>query len=200
MKLNQSRRGFLLAVLAGVCLLPSISRAAYINVGTGNDTSYLVLESPNLGTQTYAVNYTYDMNQPQDGYFLLSQVAQATTSTLTMDIINYGSGTPNYILNSITFNGTTEINASSSPYTPYWAQWVSGGEAGYPSESPVASGTWSFGSGLSDPYRLIVPGSTDALYFSDGNTAPTVAPIPETSSAMLSIIGSLVIFKRRRRA
>ncbi|MEX1116239.1 MAG: hypothetical protein WEB53_13380 [Akkermansiaceae bacterium] len=198
MKLNQTRRGFLLAVVAGACLFPSISNAANIIVGTGNDTSYFVLQSTNLGVRTYEVHYTYSPGTSQDGFFLLSQVLALDTSVIA-SLSNYGTlASPNYFVDSFMYSSVTETSVSSPPYVPYWAHWVSGGEAGFPSASPVASGAWSFGSGISAPYRLIAPGSWDALSYSDGSGAPSVAPIPETSSALLAIIGSLVIFKRRR--
>lgn len=199
MKLSQSRRGFLAVVIAGACLLPSISSAATTVVGTGPDTSYYVLQSPNLGVRTYEVRYTYNASLLQDEFFLISQVLAGDTS-LTADLDNsFGTlGNPNYLLKSITYNSVTELGVSTPPYTPYWAQWVSGGQAGYPTATPVTSGAWTFGSGMSAPYRLIAPGSWDARYFSDGISAPSIAPVPETSSALLAILGSLVAFKRRR--
>jgi hypothetical protein len=194
MKLSQSRRGFLAVVIAGACLLPSVSSAATILVGSGPDTSFLVLESPNLGARTYEIRYTYNASASQDGYFLLSQVV-TFDSNYTLDLNNdYGTpSAPNYFLNSISYNNVADTGAGS-----YWAHWVARGQAGYPTASPKPAGTWSLGSGISSPYRLIAPDSWDALYFSDGNFAPSVAPVPETSSALLTLLGSLVIFKRRR--
>lgn len=189
MKLSQSRRGFLLAVLAGACLLPSVSSAANVIVGSGSDTSYLVLQSPNLGLRTYEIHYTYSSGTAQDGYFLLSQVL-ASESSLIANV----PGGSNRFLDSITLNSVKEAFDG----TNYWAQWVSGGQSGFPSASPIPSGTWSFGSGMSAPYRLIVPGSWDAFYFSDGNSAPAISPVPETSSALLGLVGVLVILRRRR--
>ncbi len=198
MKLSQSQRGFLLVVLAGTCLLPSVSSAATTVVGTGPDTSYLVLESPNLGVRTYEIHYTYIPSQLQDGYFLLSQ-ALAVDTAITVNLGNIGTmSDPNYYINSFTYQSVAELGNPDPPYTPYWTQWVAGGSAGYPTASPVASGSWSFGSGISAPFRLIAPGSWDALFFSDGNSVPSVAPIPETSSLLLTLLGSLVLFQRRR--
>jgi len=198
MKLSQTRRGFFLAALAGACLLPINSYAANIIVGIGNDTSYFVLQSTNLGVRTYEVNYTYNSSAGQDGFFLLDQIiaAEATTEFV---VFNFGSMVaPNYFLNSVSSGGVTETNTSASPFAPYWAHWVAGGQAGFPAASPNPSGTWSLGSGISGPYRLIEPGSWDGLFYSDGLTAPSVAPIPETSSAVLALLGAVVIFKRRR--
>ena len=198
MKLSQSRRGFLAVVIAGACLLPSVSSAATIVVGTGPDTSYYVLESPNLGVRTYEIHYTYIPSQQQDEFFLLSQVL-SYDNTITVNLGNFGTvSAPNYYINSFTFNSVTEEGVSDPPYVPYWVQWVAGGEAGYPTASPVASGSWTFGSGMSSPYRLIAPGSWDARVFSDGSSPPSVAPIPETSSLLLTLLGSLALFQRRR--
>ncbi len=195
MKLSQSRRGFLAVVIAGACLLPSVSTAATILVGSGPDTSFLVLESPNLGARTYEIHYTYNASASQDAYFLLSQVV-TFDSNYTLDLNNdYGTpSAPNYFLNSINYNSVAEAGAGPL----YWAHWVARGQAGYPTASPKPAGTWSFGSGISSPYRLIAPDSWDALYFSNGSSAPSVAPVPETSSALLTLLGSLMIFRRRR--
>jgi len=199
MKPNQSRRGFLAVVIAGACLLPSVSNAATIVVGTGPDTSYYVLQSPNLGVRTYEVRYTYNASLMQDEFFLISQVLAGDASLTAVLDNSFGTvNNPNYLLNSITYNSVTELGVATPPYTPYWAQWVSGGQAGYPTASPITSGSWTFGSGMSAPYRLIAPGSWDARYFSDGSSPPSVAPIPETSSALLTLLGPLVIFRRRR--
>ena len=206
MKLSQSRRGFLAVVIAGVCLLPSVSSATTTVVGTGPDSSFLVLESPNLGVRTYEVRYTYSSGASQDGYFLLGQVI-ASDANYSISLTNYGSiPAPSYFVNSISYNGTPETNNPLPPdYAPYWVHWVSGG-MGYQDPPPTYSfnpgvptpGIWTTGYGISSPSRLIAPGSWDALFFSDGASAPSIAPIPETSSALLALFGSLVIFKRRR--
>lgn len=198
MKISSSRRGFLLVVLAGSCLLPSISNAAITVVGSGPDSSFLVLQSPNLGIRTYEIQYTYNSGTPQDGYFLLSQVLGSETS-ITTALLNYGSpSSPNYITDSFRFNSITETSTPWPDPGPAWSHWVSGGQAGFPAAAPIASGTWQFGSGMSAPYRVIEPGSWDAFFYSDGMTAPGVSPVPETSSAMLGVLGALVIFRRRR--
>jgi hypothetical protein len=200
MKLSLSRRGFLLAAVAGICLLPFTSNAANIIVGAGSDVSYLLLESPNLGVRTYEVHYTYNSSTPLDAAFLLEQ-AKAGGSALNYTLINYGtSSAPNYFVNSILLNGTPESGSVAPPWT-YWTHWVSGGwgyQAADYSFDPgaVPFGSWTVGYGISA--RTIQPGSTDALFLSDGNSAPSVSAIPETSSALLALLGSVVIFKRRR--
>lgn len=200
MKTSQSRRGFLLAVVAGTCLFPSISHAANIIVGSGSDASYLVLQSTNLGVRTYEVHYTYNPTSPIDAAFLLAQ-AKAGDAALNYTLLNYGStSSPNYFVDSVSLNGTPEAGSSEPPWT-YWTHWVSGG---WGFQNPdysfnpgaVAFGSWEIGYGISS--RTIQPGSTDALFLSDGNSTPSIAPVPETSSAVLALLGSVVIFKRRR--
>ena len=201
MKSSPSRRGVILAVLAGVCLLPSVSTAAITVVGTGADSSFLVLESPNLGVRSYEVHYTYNSGSSQDTYFLLSVVLSADP-LLTAGVGNFGtSSAPNYYVNSFTYNSVTETSVSAPPYIPYWAQWVSGGtgfqDSNYNYDPGAApAGIWSSGYGIST--HLVAPGSWDALFYSDGNTQPSVVPVPETSSVMLGVVGVLVIFRRRR--
>jgi hypothetical protein len=195
MKLSQSRRGFLAVVIAGACLLPSISSAATTVVGTGPDTSYFVLESPNLGLRTYEIRYTFNSTTPQDASFLLDQVLVADSS-VTASFLNFGTPTaPNLFVSSFTFNLVTETGGSN----PYWAHWVFGGEAGFPKAEPVTASDWVSGSGISSPYRLIAPGSSDALYFSNGSTGPSVAPIPEPSVALVALLGSFMWLASRRR-
>lgn len=202
MKSSQSRRGFLLAVVAGTCLFPSASQAANIIVGTGSDTSYLILESTNLGVRTYEVRYTYNASAPQDSAFLVAQ-AVAGDSALGVSLADYGNAQfpVNYFVNYFSLDSVEEWGSSSPPWT-YWVHWVAGGE-GYqnpdfsynPGAAPADSWTLSYGIST----HTIQPGSSDALFLSDGNAAPSVAPIPETSSALLAVLGSAVIFKRRRR-
>lgn len=197
MKHHNRRSNILRTIVAGICLLPVISCAANIVIGTGNVSSYLVLESGNLGLRTYEVQY--DSNSgPHDAKFLID-MAIAADNTLTATFFNYGTvSNPNYFIDSI--NG--EAGSSSPPWT-WWKQWVAGG-AGY--ENPDYSfnpaeptpGTWTSGYGISAPNRLIAPGSWDALVLSDGSVLPSIAPVPEPSSLLLVSIAALGVFRRRR--
>lgn len=195
MKLSQLRRGFLAVVIAGICLLPSVSSAATTVVGTGPDTSYFVLESPNMGVRSYEIRYTFNSTTPQDAGFLLNQVL-ANDSLVTADI----AGTTNLFVRSFTFNSITEANTPTTPFVPSWAHWVFGGQAGFPGASPVTASDWVLGSGISAPYRLIAPGSSDAFRYADFDTKPSVAPIPEPGSLLLFAGASLTLFLRKRMA
>jgi hypothetical protein len=73
MKTSPSRRGLLLAAIAGACLFPATSDAM-ISVGSGPDVSHFSLESPNLGVREYEIRYTYNATAPKDAYFLLNQI------------------------------------------------------------------------------------------------------------------------------
>jgi hypothetical protein len=199
MKTKSKRREILLTVLAGACLCIQNTDAANILVGAGASTSYLVLQSPNLGVRTYEVRYDFNSGAPQDAYFLLTQVF-ASDPGYSSAIFNFGSElAPNYFVNSISYASVTETGVSTAPFEPYWAHWVAGGEAGFPSASPVAPTIWSESSGISSPYRKIAPGSWDSLFYSDGRTAPSVAPVPETSCTLLLAAGMLLIANRRRK-
>lgn len=197
MKYTSTRRNFIRSIVAGLCLLPIVSKAANIVVGTGNDRSYLVLESGNLGVRTYEIRYDASSG-PHDAKFLIDQ-AMAGDNTLTAIFFNYGdTNNPNYFIDSI--NG--ESGSASPPWT-WWKQWVSGG-SGF--ENPdytfnpgtPTPGAWTSGYGISSPNRLITPGSWDALVLSDGSVMPSVAPIPETSSLLLAPLAALVVLRRRR--
>ncbi len=194
-----------LAAVASILVVSSSQDldAALIQVGTGTDTSYFVIESPNIGVREYAISYTYDpINDPLGGTDLLDLIA-AEDSSISFDILNFGTvSQPNEFLSSITFNGVTETN-DFSPGGTTWAQWLAGGQAGAENSSPFAPApvpldddSWTFGSGLSVNYRLVEPGSSDALVFGTGE--PSTAPIPEPSSLLLGLGTSLILLRRRR--
>jgi hypothetical protein len=199
MKHRQTRRGSLLAALAGLCLHPAISHAAVLTVGTGNDTSFLVLESPNLGSRTYEIRYTYDSGLPQTAKFLIDQVL-AAESTLTVAFLNFGTAeSPNFFVDSVSLAGIPESGSFAPPWT-FWAHWVAGGlgfmDSGFnfqPGAPP--HNTWVSGFGIST--HTIAPGSWDALVLSDGNSPPAVA-IPEPASVLLVSLASGLLWIRRR--
>ncbi|TAG08301.1 MAG: PEP-CTERM sorting domain-containing protein [Verrucomicrobia bacterium] len=198
MKLLLGWRSISLLSAAGLCLCSSISTAFTLSLGSGPDVSYFVLESPNLGQRLYEVSYTYNSVTPQDAYFLLEQVLVADPA-VSASIVNFGSAaSPNYLVTSITFDSVMEQNSSASPFTPFWAHWVADGSAGFPTASPVAAETWTSGSGVSSPYRLIAPGSWDALFYSNGSSVPLTV-VPEPSACLIFSIGLLAYGSKRRR-
>ena len=83
-------RRFISAAAVGLCLFSASAFAANVLVGSGPDTSYFVLESPNLGVQIYEIRYTYSASVAQDGYTLLSSVLGATPS-VTVSLTNSGT-------------------------------------------------------------------------------------------------------------
>jgi len=203
MKLNR----FKLAALAVGCLLAQLPAAnAVVVVGSGPDISHLVIEAPDFGNPLeYEYHYTYNASSPLDTYSMLAAIDGAQ-SNLSFDLINFGSaGSPNYYLDAVTFNSITVANTNS----PFWAQWVSGGGSGYPTASPIASGTWIEGSGISSPYRTLAPGSWDGfIYNGDYNpnppynltsAPPSIAPVPEPATMTLFILSGLGIVLNRRR-
>jgi len=188
-----TRRGFFRAAAAGVFLLHAPVEASTIIIGSGADRSFFLLESPNIGQRSYEIRYTYDAAAPQDGAFLLQQII-ASDSSVMIQVF----GNDNIYVDAIRFGGVTEQGLQMPPWEPYWAHWVAGGAAGFPAAEPVADGVWTQGSGLSGPYRIIAPGSSDALKFSNYTTSPSSAPIPEPSSVLLAGSAFLVFLKRRR--
>lgn len=184
--------------LASVLSLTGAAEAASIVLGSGSDSAFYVLESPNIGTRTYEIHFTHNEADPLDGWDLL-QIVDSHESDLSLEAFNFGSeAAPNWIVNAITWMGITETANPEEPWVPSWTHWVSGGEAGFPTAGPIADGTWTSGSGLSSPFRVIEPGSWDALKFSDFTTQPTVAPVPEPSSMILAFFGVVFCIRRRR--
>jgi len=197
--LRALRRLQVVVALAGATFT---AQAALYEAGTGPDTSYLILESPNIGLREYAVHYTYDPAVPMGSYDLLKIVEAAEPR---FSILNGGSEENAYIA-SITWDGVTEAGNNSPPYTPYWSQWVAGGQAGAefdfpwgPAPVPVPGDSWSYGSGISAPYRIIEPGSNDALVYGDGS-APSLAPTPEPGVLLLAglALPALLLHRPRR--
>lgn len=186
---------FVVLALAGAFAAGS-ARAALISIGSGPDSAYFVLESTNIGSRTYEIHYDHSSSGALDGYALL-QTIDLFEADLSVLAFNFGSEEePNYFVNSITWQGVTEANAGD--FSAYWAQFVAGGQSGFPTASPKPGGVWTFGDGLSSPYRIVEPGSWDGLIFGDGSVAPSVNPVPEPASALLALGGLLAFLKRRR--
>ncbi len=158
-----------------------------LRIGTGTASSYLVIQAPAFGTLFYEVFYNFNPSIDLDSYYLLGLV-DAALPQIQFDISNFGSPeSPNYFLNGITYNGTTLTGVSAPPFEPFWYQSVSGGENGYPTVVPIASGAWQEGGGLS--YRYITPGSWDGFVYGSYGDAPTIAPVPEPGVYALLVIG-----------
>lgn len=177
--------------------------AALIRVGTGPDTSYFTLETPNLGIRQYAVNYHYDpLANPLGGTALL-KVIEASDPELSLTINDFGTPSqPNEFFSAVTLDGLTESN-DFAPGGSTFVHWVAGGQAGaadlgVPGPVPVPENEWVLGAGLSVNFRLIEPGSNDALVFAPTQREPTTAPVPEPSGLLLlGLALGLTIVRRR---
>ena len=200
-KMKTSAFGLLLAVMGGL-ITQTTSGFGQIQVGTGPDSSFLVIEAVSFGAPlVYQWNYTYNPAAPYSTATMLDAVDAASVE-LTLTI--YG-GT---FLNAITYSGTTLTNAFAPPYSPFWAQWVSGGTSGDPLVAKP-SGVWSEGYGIAS--RALAPGSWDGFIFNGEynsvspwnviSAQPSVAPVPETSSLILLVFGGLLllIYVRQKR-
>ena len=190
----------LAVALSGWSLTPAAMAAVTINIGSGPETSSFVLESPEVGIRTYHIHYGGGTPAPADGYALFASILGADAA-ITATVFNFGSAeAPNYIVNDISFNsGIPEVNTAVDPWSPSWTHWVADGGAGFPTATPIAADSWINGSGLSAPYRTLVPGSWDALVYSDYVTAPSVAPVPEPAGAVLLGLTAIAIGIQRKR-
>lgn len=201
MKIRSCSGRVLLAAILAPLVVFGHSATAQILVGTGEDFSYAVIEAEPFGAPlVYKYRYTYNPSAPPDGYALLSAI-DAKDDSLSLSFVNFGTDeSPNYFLNGVTYGSTTLTSTPFPDIGPFWAQWVSGGEAGFDKILPVPSGTWSFGSGISAPYREIGPGSWDGFVFNIGDTPPSIDPVPEPQSAVLLLAGiTVVLWMIRRR-
>ncbi|MEM6911273.1 MAG: hypothetical protein AAF555_06780 [Verrucomicrobiota bacterium] len=187
---------------AALAWLPSNTFSAAIAVGSGPDSSFFLIESPNVGQRLYEVSYTHDSENPFDGFFLFESLLNADPE-LDAIVNNFGTEeAPNIFLDTITFNSVSESNDFSSGL--FWAHWVAGGQVGQtqslggPVDSflDVPDQEWTFGSGVSAPFRFIEPGSYDAFTF-DSDSNPSFV-IPEPSSLALLLPSGLLLLRRRR--
>ena len=128
MKQNTRRLARFLKVVALAGSLATVSQAAIIEVGTGPDTSYLIIESSNAGLLEYAVSYTYVAENPIGTLELLDMVQAEVTGFSWAN----GASTENGYVNSITWQTGTEegyYDVDLGTFI-YWSQWVAGGQAG----------------------------------------------------------------------
>lgn len=189
---------FLLPSLITPGLLASSASAVIIQVGSGADTSQVLIEAPAFGVLDYRVSYDYTPGIGQDAFFLLGRIVAEDSRFSADPVIAGGLGDENYFLSAITFAGSTQ--ATPGDFSEFFNHYVSGGSAGFPAEDvvPVAREAWTSGSGVSAPFRQIAPGSSDALIFGAFGTQPSSLPVPEPSTALFGTLALIGLTKRRR--
>ena len=203
---------FLLVLIAPI--FPRHSQAAvltgtspnYIAVGTGTDTSYLVIDESTLFAAPLVFEYHYsdDPNNPLTGFDLLQAIAVDHASGLSIGTTSTSWGNE---LQTITYQGNTitAANGSGIASGSYWSYYVAGGleNDGY---STIPDPTqWNYADVGSDS-RFISLGSIDgwtlASYVNFGfspsdsiDVSPSVsiAAIPETGSRALLVSGLLFV-------
>lgn len=174
------------------------SQAAIVQstISTGSQSSFLYLESPQLGQRLYEIRYDLGPTSPIDAVDLINRV-DAFDADLDFQLVNFGSTQqPNFFLTGISLLGNPETNTNSAPFVPSWVQWAAGGQAGFPTSAPISASSWTLGSGISSPFRILAPGSYDALVFSDFSTLPSLQ-IPEPQIALLILVGMFCLFPNR---
>ncbi len=192
---------FVVATLGILACQPSA--LAQIQVGTGPDSSFLVIEAVDFGSPlVYQWNYSYNVLAPPSTADMITAIDLVT---LDLNITLLYGGT---FLDSIEYSSLTLTNSDVYPYSPFWAQWVSGGTSGDPLISKP-SGVWSAGYGVAN--RELAPGSWDGFIFNGVydsvppydviSAPPSVAPVPESSSFIL-LAGTMILllcYVRRKR-
>ena len=188
-------------LVAAACIVPQASGYGQIQVGSGPDSSFLVIEAAAFGTpQVYEWHYTYNPSAPYNTADLLTAVDQASVN-LNITLLFDGA-----FLNAIEYSTLTLTNEAAFPYSPFWAQWVSGGTSGVPLVAKP-SGVWSSGYGIT--FRELTPGSWDGFIFNgeyDSNppydlisAPPSLAPVPETSPTLLLALAGVLMFLRAKK-
>ena len=205
----------LVGVVSGVAMIQSASAVSLTPVGTGADSSFLIFETPQVGILSFEVFYDFDPLAPIGTTDLL-QILADNESSFTFDVTNNGNqAQPNEFLNSFTFNGITE--AQPMDFSVFFGFFGAGGQTGVefpvdtdgnfnfsdplPDPQPIPFGEFTSTDGLSAPFRIVEPGSTDAIVFGPFGTFPSfdpIDPIPEPSTAMLLSSLCLLALRRRR--
>ena len=195
----------LVGVVSGVAMIQSASAVSLTPVGTGADSSFLIFETPQVGILSFEVFYDFDPLAPIGTTDLL-QILADNESSFTFDVTNNGNqAQPNEFLNSFTFNGITE--AQPMDFSVFFGFFGAGGQTGVtpdfsaPDPQPIPFGEFTSTDGLSAPFRIVEPGSTDAIVFGPLGTVPSfdpIDPIPEPSTAMLLSSLCLLALRRRR--
>jgi hypothetical protein len=192
---------FLILLAAAGFSFPSAgAQTITATVGTGANTSYVLIEAEAFGSPLiFAYQYDYNPTNPFDTHTMLSAI-DAAIADLSFTYINYGTlEEPNVFIDAITWQGLTLTNTPAPEFSPYWVQWVSGGQAGFPEAEPIPAGVWGYASGISSPYRIVEPGSWDGFIYNDGFSAPSVVPVPEPAAGVLLLAATGFIGLRRRR-
>ena len=195
-------------LVCGVVALQSASAVVLTTVGTGEDSSFLVVETPELGTLGFEVFYDFDPLVPIGTTDLLEIIAGG--QPLFSFTVNNAFGTPeqaNAFLTSVTFDGVTVTPPPfDGTFTDESLRFIilgAGGQTGLaanfsPDPQPIASNSFIPTSGISAPFRVVEPGSTDAILFGPASTLPSFAPIPEPSAALLLLVGCGFLGRRTR--
>ncbi len=188
------------ALIAIVQLISLSKASAQIQVGSGDVSSFLVIEAVEFGAPlVFQWNYTY---VPSNPFTTADMLVAVDLASIELDLTILYGGT---FLDAMTYNSITLTNEFAPPYSPFWAQWVSGGTSGSPLVAKP-SGVWNTGYGITS--RELEPGSWDGFIFNgayDSNppydvisAAPTTAPVPESSSLILLALSiSLFVYVRK---
>ena len=195
----------LVAVVSGMVTLQSAPAATLTSAGMGGDSSFLVLETPLLGVLEFEVFYDFDPSVPIGTTDLLRIIADSN-SLFMVDFSEFGSAEqPNEFLNSVTFDGVTE--AQPADFSAFFGFFGAGGQTGtiqdasgafVPAPESISFNSFTSTAGLSAPFRIVEPGSTDAIVFGPFGTEPSFDPIPEPSTVLLLSAFSLLSLRRRR--
>lgn len=174
----------------------------YINVGSGSDLSYLVIDESDLYTTplVFVYHYDYDSNNPLTGFSLLTNVAAGSALVPSTSFYDGGLGNS---LDSLTYAGgatVTGTNATEFSVGTYWAYYLSGGLDG--GVIPDLMGQWNYANYGMDS-RTVTPGSWDGWTLSSFTSDYTtynflpsldVAAVPEPHTTYLVLLSLVSVF------
>ena len=204
--MKNKNTSLVVGVVCGVVMIQSASAVITTPVGMGEDSSFLVFETPQLGILGFEVFYDFDPKAPIGTTDLLGILADSQ-SLFSFTATDFGTiEQANEFLTSVTFDGVTETQPAD--FSAFFGFFGAGGQTGttqdetgafVPAPQPIAFDSFTFTSGLSAPFRIVEPGSTDAIVLGPGGTVPSFTPIPEPSAALLLLVGCGFLGRRTRR-
>ncbi len=171
-----------------------------INVGTGLDIAYLVIDESTLYSTPleFVYHYTYNSANTLTLYDLLEYIASDSSSGLSISTTYYTNWNAHF-LDSITYDGTTVSGTNAADGSSiYWSLYVSGV---LDDGNTTATNEWSSANSGMDSITILTnswSGWTLGSYAggTETSTAPSVliAAVPEPETVPFLLLSVMTLF------